>query len=199
MPTPQLTTATRKPLMDTDYALAAKRLRTGLAEIKAVAQVESGGNGFDPHTGKVVIRFEPHRFSFLTKGRYDAQYPALSYPKWKQGYPTSVGHSWLLFNQAAALNPVAAVKATSWGKFQVLGENYEACGCETLTEFVSRMEASEAQHLDMFCSLILDWGLDDELRSHQWALFAKAYNGKGYAKNKYDTKMATAYTKFGGK
>jgi hypothetical protein len=34
------------------------------------------------------------------------------------------------------------------------------------------------------------------LQDRDWAAFAKAYNGKGYAKNKYDEKLAAAYKKF---
>ena len=188
--------AASKLLTEADYKVAAKKLRTGVAEIKTVAEVESDGNGFNADTGLVVIRFEPHRFSFLTKGAYDKTYPHLSFPVWKPGYPSGETQSWRLFREAAALNPNAAVKATSWGKFQILGENFEATGCETLGEFVKRMEASEGEQLDMFCSLVLDWGLDDELREHKWAAFARVYNGKGFAKNKYDTRMAAFYKKF---
>ena len=35
--------------------------------------------------------------------------------------------------------------------------------------------------------------LDDELRTHNWAGFARGYNGAGYAKNGYHTKLAARY------
>jgi hypothetical protein len=36
------------------------------------------------------------------------------------------------------------------------------------------------------------------LQSHDWAAFAKGYNGPGYAKNAYDVKLAEAYERFSG-
>ena len=36
----------------------------------------------------------------------------------------------------------------------------------------------------------------EALRKKNWAAFAKAYNGPGYAKNQYDTKLAAAYASF---
>jgi hypothetical protein len=33
------------------------------------------------------------------------------------------------------------------------------------------------------------------LQKKKWAVFAKAYNGAGYAKNSYDSKMAEAYAR----
>jgi site-specific recombinase XerC len=34
------------------------------------------------------------------------------------------------------------------------------------------------------------------LHNNDWAGFAKRYNGPGYKKNKYDTKLASAYRKW---
>jgi hypothetical protein len=39
-------------------------------------------------------------------------------------------------------------------------------------------------------------GLVDELRRNDWAGFARGYNGPGYADNRYDTKLASAYSNF---
>jgi len=36
----------------------------------------------------------------------------------------------------------------------------------------------------------------EALRKRNWAAFAKAYNGPGYAKNQYDTKLAASYATF---
>ena len=34
------------------------------------------------------------------------------------------------------------------------------------------------------------------LRDHSWARFAGGYNGPGFRKNGYDTKLATAFAKW---
>ncbi len=38
--------------------------------------------------------------------------------------------------------------------------------------------------------------LDDEIRAHNWAAFARGYNGAAYAKNAYDKKLAAAFAKW---
>jgi peptidoglycan hydrolase-like protein with peptidoglycan-binding domain len=38
--------------------------------------------------------------------------------------------------------------------------------------------------------------LDRHLRTHNWAKFARGYNGPQYRKNAYDAKMARAYEKY---
>ncbi|MBN8825086.1 MULTISPECIES: N-acetylmuramidase family protein [unclassified Spirosoma] len=182
-------------LQPNDYESAAKRLGTGIAEVKAVCEVESGGTGFTAD-GKCIIRFEPHIFSRYTKGQYDVSHPTLSFPVRRAGYPTSVEHSWKLFEQAAKLNANAAVLACSWGLFQVMAFNYSACGCKSLNEFVARMERSEGDQLDMFCTLLINWGLNDELARHEWATFARVYNGPDYKSNLYDMKLDKAYRKY---
>jgi hypothetical protein len=46
-----------------------------------------------------------------------------------------------------------------------------------------------------FCGFIKSNKLDTHLRKHDWARFARGYNGPGYAENKYDEKLARAYAK----
>jgi hypothetical protein len=55
---------------------------------------------------------------------------------------------------------------------------------------------SEANQLRQMASFIRSAGLQDELQKKDWAKFARGYNGPGYAKNAYDTKLAAAYKKF---
>jgi hypothetical protein len=100
------------------------------------------------------------------------------------------------FNAAFALDPEAAMKACSWGKFQILGSNYAVCGYKTVGEFVDAMKESEGKQLDAFVAFVIGNKLDGHLRNKAWAKFARGYNGAGYAKNKYDVKMATWYAKF---
>ncbi|QIP14746.1 N-acetylmuramidase family protein [Spirosoma aureum] len=171
---------------------AAQTLRTGIAEIKTLADVESSGQGF-LDDGRVTIRFEPHIFHDRTKGRYDATYPQLSYPEWNPKIPRSTEHSYQLFNQACDLNATAAVLSSSWGMFQVMGFNFANCGCNNLKQFVSLMEKSEDSQLERTVIFLLTTGLDDELREHRWEDLARLYNGKQYKKNQYDTRLASRF------
>ena len=58
------------------------------------------------------------------------------------------------------------------------------------------MYRSEASQLDAMIRFIRVNGLLDDLKRKDWASFARAYNGSGYAKNQYDKKLAAAYRKY---
>lgn len=179
-----------KVLTEQDYADTAEELGVETAAIKAVAEVESAGAGFDGK-GRPKILFERHKFHTATHGKWDHTHPGISAPT-AGGYgPSSKQYD--RFNEAFTLDPEAAMKSASWGKFQILGSNYADAGFESVDEFVDAMKVSEGEHLRAFTNLIRAWGLDDELRRHDWAGFAKRYNGPNYRINAYDRKLADAY------
>lgn len=182
-----------KLLTEQDFKRAAQILRCEIAAIKAVAEIESRGNGFYAD-GFPVILFERHVFRKFTQGRYNKSHPHLSGPAGNYGAAGQNQRN--KFNEAFDLNPIAAMKACSWGKFQIMGFNHAVCGFATVGEFVDAMKKSEGEHLLAFVNFVINNGLADELRNKQWARFAKGYNGAGYAKNKYDIKLAAAYRKF---
>ncbi|QIP15694.1 N-acetylmuramidase family protein [Spirosoma aureum] len=184
-----------KSLTGAGLQLAAHSLRTGIAEVRTLAAVESNGQGF-LDDGRVTIRFEPHIFHLRTAGRYDVTYPHLSYKEWNPKIPKNTEHSYQLFNQACTLNATAAVLSSSWGMFQVMGFNFASCGCNNLKQFVTLMEKSEDSQLERTVIYLLTTGLDDELREHRWEDLARLYNGKQYKRNQYDTKLAAAYERF---
>lgn len=172
---------------------AANDLGIELAAIRAVDEVESRGAGFSAD-GHVKILFERHKFHEFTKGKYDASHPNLSNSK-AGGYGSSKSQ-YGRFSNAFALDPEAAMKSASWGRYQIMGFNYRWAGFNTVGEFVDAMKVSEDDHLKAFVKLIKAWGLTQELKSHNWAGFARQYNGAGYKRNKYDEKLAAAYEKF---
>ncbi len=76
-----------KLLTEADYKAAAKQLKCDVAAIKAVAEVESNGNGFLTD-GKVKMLFEGHIFHRYTDGKFDAKHPTISYPRWTRAFYT---------------------------------------------------------------------------------------------------------------
>ena len=182
-------------LTEQDFQRAAKKLRCEVPAIKAVAEVESRGKGFYA-SGFPVILFERHIFRKYTQGRYNSSHPHLSGPAGNYG---AAGQNQIKkFNEAFGLNPTAAMKACSWGKFQIMGFNHEVCGYEDVGSFVDAMKESEGKQLDAFVEFVIGNGLGIYLRTKNWASFAKRYNGAGYRKNNYDTKMASAYKRHSG-
>jgi len=56
--------------------------------------------------------------------------------------------------KAYALNQETALKACSWGKFQIMGFNHEAAGFSTVLSYVQAMCISEREHLKAFVNFI---------------------------------------------
>ncbi len=185
-----------KHLTEQDYKDAADSIGCEVAAIKAVAFVESGGrSGFMTDGVTPKILFEGHWFHKLTKGVFtNSINKDISYPKWIKKYYNQDQHKRL--QKAERLNRDAALKSASWGKFQIMGFNYKLAGFNSLQSFINAMYKSEREHLFAFVAFVKHRRLDDELINKDWQGFAFGYNGKEYAKNKYDEKMENAYNRF---
>jgi len=186
------------------FSDSANKIGCEIAAIKAVADVESGGDGFMP-TGEPRILFEPHIFwkQLRIKGidpnkvlKDNPSYSDILYPVWGSKPYGKFSQQHIKLNRAAKINKDAALESASWGKFQILGMNWKACGVANLAGFISAIHISEDEHLNMFDDYIINSHLDDELINLDWKGFARGYNGPAYTKTKYDTKLATAYNKF---
>ena len=180
-----------KVLQECDFVTAANLLGCEVAAVKAVAEVESTGSGFQTD-GKPKILFERHYFHKLTNGRFSKTHPEISNPA-AGGYGSNQ-HARL--EQAAKLDREAALQSASWGKFQIMGAHWKALGYKSIQDFINAMYANETEHLMAFVKFVKTNGLADELKRKDWAGFAKGYNGPAYAKNQYDKKMALAYEKY---
>lgn len=180
-----------KPVLtNDDLARAAEKIGCDVAAVKAVCQVEAPRGGFLPD-GQPTILFERHIFSRRTAGKFDQAAPDISNPK-PGGYSGGVAEHARL-QKAAALDRNAALQSASWGKFQIMGFNWQACGFPSLQAFINAMYESEGAQLDAFVAFIQSQGLADELRDQRWSDFARRYNGPDYAANRYDIKLAAAY------
>lgn len=187
-----------KKLTPVDITRAARTLDVQEAAIRAILTVEAPRGGFQDD-GQAVILFEPHKFSQYTNGRFDKSHPDLSYPVWRPGAygPYSAQHPKL--QRAAALDRDAALRATSWGIPQILGNNWKKVGAASLQDFINQMLRSEGSQLDLMVAFIRsDRELWDALKRRDWKTVARKYNGTAYAKNQYDVKLANAHRQHGG-
>lgn len=188
--------AEKAKLTEHDWQRAADYLGVPVAAVKAVAEVEAPGSGF-LESGEPRILFERHKFSRHTGGRFDSQHPDISFPKWGGYGKESAQHGRLA--RAAALDRDSALKSASWGRFQILGENYKQAGFDTIQDFINAMYRDEASQLYAFvCFIKNDKRLLEAIRKLNWAVFARIYNGPAFAENSYDVKLAKAYKKHGG-
>jgi peptidoglycan hydrolase-like protein with peptidoglycan-binding domain len=77
-----------------------------------------------------------------------------------------------------------------------MGFNAKIVGYQDAETMVTAMMSSENQQLLGVADFITYNKLDVPLRAHEWATFAKGYNGPKYAENRYDERLAEAYKKY---
>jgi N-acetylmuramidase/Putative peptidoglycan binding domain len=181
-----------------DFVTAADTLGVPVEVIRAVAAVEARNTGFIKGTDLPVMLFEGHHFHRYTNGRYAADYPSLSYPKWTRDHYKGGRGEYDRLVQAIRIhagNPEPALLSSSWGMFQIMGFNHEKAGYETVADFVNAMASDEGLQLEAFVAFLTATGLAARLRDQAWAKFARGYNGAGYKANAYDTKLAAAFAR----
>lgn len=190
-----------KFLTEQDFQVAAEFLGVEVAAIKAVAEVESLGNGFLPD-GRTKILFERHKFYkyyAATMGKTAANKlmqinPNICHSK-AGGYKGNEAE-YPRFNAAVTYDETAAMLSASYGRFQIMGFNYRACGFDSVQAYVAAQAINEGAHLMAFCHFIkANESIHKALKAKRWSAFAAGYNGQNYKINHYDTKMAQAYAR----
>lgn len=188
-------------ITETAYLNAAASLNIEPSIIKTVAEIESHGAGFLTNS-MCKILFEPHVFWKRLQVHHIDPKPLqkdnadILYQTWgERPYGKNLAQ-WDRLNRARKINVDAANESASWGKFQIMGENFKEAGFTTISNFVDAMQVSEDAHLLAFVNFIVSKKLVGALRSKDWAAFAKGYNGKSYKKNNYDVKLQQAYERF---
>lgn len=220
-----------------EWTAIAKTLNCEVAVLKAFAEVESGGKSsfWRLNNGEgariPAILYERHYFSKLTKGTHDKEHPDIS---WRVGYRkkanlgsnddamhdgkvdaedvySDFASSYLRLIKAFRLNPEAALRSCSWGKFQIMGDNFALCSAKDVDGFVTSVCTSEIKQIALVAEFIRNkprvWknpknkslgkeiSLLDAVNTKDWAAIAFNYNGPGYKTYAYDSKLKSAYEK----
>lgn len=185
-----------KRLDDIDLPRIGDKIGVGEDEIHALLDVEAAGSGFDS-AGRPKMLFEPHIFwRQLGAGRKrdEAARLGIAYPKWGTAkYPRD---SYPRLALAMKIDKEKALRSASWGMSQIMGFNHSTVGYPTAEAMVEAFCDDEEAHLEAMVQFIIMNNLDDELRNHDWRGFARGYNGAGYARNNYHTKLEQAYRKW---
>lgn len=183
-----------KRLDDVDLPKLGAHLGVGEDEIHAVLDVEARSRGFD-RQGRPAMLFEPHIFyrELPENKKAQAVKQGLARRRWKRDYPKD---SYPRLKKAMNIDKEAALRSASWGLGQIMGFNCKLAGYDTAEEMVADFLDDEENHLAAMVQFILSAGLDDELRNHDWHGFARGYNGSGYKKNHYHTKLKNAFDKW---
>ena len=191
---------TSKFLGEEDIVNLAENLGVETAVIKAVNEVESSGIGFIVDKPKIL--FEGHIFwGRLKKHGLDPidhirGNEDILHAKWNSSNYRGGLAEFDRLERAKQIHEEAALESASWGLFQIMGYHYHSLNYPTIQEFVDRMHQHERDHLEAFGRFVESNNLVRHLKNLDWAKFAKAYNGPGYKKNRYDIKLANAYVRY---
>ena len=194
-----------------DYEKAAQELGCEINVIKAIDLIESGGRSGYDKKNRPLILYERHIFSKRTAQKYDKTNPDLSskigYKLKKKGciaskreldtnyYLGSSDENYMRLAKAYVLDKNAALQACSWGRFQILGDNFKSCSYPSVLAFVAAQVKSEIGQLRAFISYIKTNKMQKYLKEKNWCKIAEGYNGKSYIKFNYDKRMKRAYEK----
>ncbi len=143
----------------------AKAYRLPVVVALAVFAVESQA-AYDPGTGLVIIRFEPHIF----------------HRQAKRGVLYSRGgqqREWRNLARAHDLDPQAALLSTSWGLPQLMGFNWRLTRHPRVQAMALAFQDSCEAQVAGFFEFLAGNGLRKYILNDDWQGFTRRYNGPG--------------------
>jgi len=167
----------------------------------AVVEVESAGKLGVMMNQRLepLIRFEGHYFYRLLPNakRNKAVVQGLATSRAGQvKNPLRQKARWKLLRRAEAIDRPAALASCSWGCGQVMGAHWRWLGYASIDALVGEAREGGAGQVRLMMRYIVKAGLVEKLQTHDWAGFARAYNGPAYRKHRYDTRMRDAYLRY---
>jgi len=177
------------------------------AALLAVVEVESSGQPFERADGITpCFLLERHIFYKQLSQRApeklsSAVAQGLAHEGWRRStqyrdQKTSAGRLALLA-RARVIDPECADRSCSWGLGQTMGFHAQKLGFPNAISMVHHVkEGGVPAQLDILIRTIRNMGLIGALNQHNWASFARGYNGPAYRQNNYDRKLAAAYARW---
>lgn len=199
-------------LEDIDLPRIGYEIGVGEDVIHAIIDVEAPKSGFDDQ-GRPRILFEPHVFYRNLKDSPKKLQAAISaglaYKDWKKGAYGKESEQYPKLLRAIEIDETAALKACSWGRSQILGENHLLAGYATPQAMVADFCDDEDNHIEAMVQFLKSKKLDPYLRTidklnrastpDDWRPVAKGYNGTGYEANDYHSQLAKRHNWWRGK
>ena len=190
-------------LTNRDYREVADKLGIEAAAVKAIVEIETGRTykGFH-RPGKPIINFDlaVYRRAAARRGIdlncYTTSHAVIFRSSDIARYGTQQEGEQARLDAAMSIDSISAIDGTFWGLFQIGGFNWKLCGTSSRSEFVELMSRSERDQLDLFAEFIRNSGLLKPLKKKDWTSFARGYNGAGYYKHNYHTRLESAYRKY---
>lgn len=186
-----------------DAAKAAGISETGML---ALVEVETNGTATEEDGRTPNFLFERHVFHRELAARQKeklakAKKAGLAIPKWDPSTQykdeKTSGERLALLAQARAIDADCANRACSWGLPQLMGNECREVGFPTAGEMVDHLtKGGVPAHLDLMIRFLKARNLEGAIAAKQWSAVALHYNGSGYEKNHYDTRLEAADRKW---
>jgi hypothetical protein len=173
----------------------ASRIGIEPAMLAAFRSVETGGRN-NPKT----IRFEPHIFNPCVNKSNPRGVPmpdtrGLGKDGKEESFSRVASETKeAAFKKAYSINPQCAIRATSFGLYQVLGGNMTGID----PDITKALEIFNQNPEEISKKLVEIWFSRNAIaikyaQDFNYAKLAETYNGESYKQNKYDEYMAAAY------
>lgn len=196
------TALSTRRLTDSDYRTVAEELGIEIAAMKAVVEIEAGAShrGFY-RPGKPIINFDLAMFRSFARRRgivlssFAKSHTVVFASPNGRKYGSYQAAQYARLEAAMEIDSTTAIYGTFWGMFQIGGFNWKKCGAKSPEDFVRRMSCSEHEQLELFARFLTSTDLVKYLRAHNWTEFARRYNGPGFARHAYHTRLARSYAK----
>ncbi len=155
--------------------------------LMAVVEVESAGRLGAKVNGRMepLIRFEGHYFYRLLSNskRNLAVVRGLAHSRFgKVKNPIRQVSRWKLLSRASDIDRPAALSSCSWGCGQVMGSHWRWLGYGSVDALVVEARDGASGQIRLMMRYIQKAKLISKLQNHDWAGFARAYNGPSYRK-----------------
>lgn len=166
-----------------------------IAFTRAIASIETNNDGFDS-SGNPRTRFECHLFN-----RESSSSVPCTTQDGESFSRVLEETNYNAFQNARNINSRLASSSSSFGLFQILGNNYEMLNLNS-PEDVADLSSTQEGQVELFLDFIKsknDGTIVNELQKENemnYRTIAENYNGAGYRNNNYHTKLRLAYEEY---
>ena len=178
----------------------AKSSKIEPAILKAIMKIESGGKGFHKN-GTVRITFHGHVFyqllkdaglkpETLRKGNKD-----ILYKKYKTKYNKGRKSTLKRLRKAMEIDKSSALKACSYGLFQLMGSSYKEAGFKSIKAFAKAHKSSEKAQVKAFLKAAKSQKTLKDLQNKDWEAFTNKFVTSEIGPKEYAKKLAKTYKK----
>ena len=167
-----------------DYQRVAAQIGLWPATLKAFADVESNGGGFNTD-GTLKMLFEGQWFWWhlqqagIPPRPLQSRYPTIVYPGWRKDVYLGGIREYQRLRVAIGIHTESALKSASWGVFQLMGFHHQLVGFKTCEDMLVEFQEGEGSHLETIGKFMVSKGIVRALQAGNWNQAVRLYNGEG--------------------